>query len=808
MKKLSFLPLIVSLAACGGGGGSDNASEDQGGNGSGGQGLSAPSIKLSSTLGDITRENTPKLARVVVDLLHAGRDVHQIWDRGQYFNNFTRGEESGSCEGGGKYKIRLSDDGKRLRESYDNCSLFDYSTQQEITVNGDMQTDFSGIDASGNFQVNQIYRDYKITEGSGQWETVDAIIAYKGNNIADSGVQPQVTLTLRAVNSIEGTINAEDFRISITDSLDFISNLNGAVGVGGAVEYVGIGTTQLGFDENRGSFLLSGSGNDRGEVAIRYGAVDVLFDAGGDDQSEYGLRIPMGETGGIPLFGTEPSQPYVQTQQVGNQERRNVDGNATTSVSVLPNFGDAGGRLLGFTLQVDAVRLQGRPDDYHTPPAEELPFEYTITQPVAGLFRIETHGDLGADVAAFEATFFATNALGNESNPPLPAMIYLYRDTDSDGIADFTDDDDDNDGVPDHRDALPRDPTETEDADGDGIGDNADLDDDNDGIEDTADFYPYDRYCYLEADGDGERCLLHSVGGNSYGKILDRNGIVYFYKTGSLEVKRWDSLTQHFLPSIHLEPASVGSVGQFNTLYYAEPQHALYIKYDDRVYSRIGLNATTLVENFYVRGPSTEEAWELYGVDFAENYVVLLGQSTNGYERYSYDLTGALGATYSEARQHYDATQYRYVDSARFCTIGYKLDVVTGGFIDIASGSDFDGPCGYMRIQTGRQPIVSPDGTRAVISGGVIINADQEVVGTGNVSFRTHDIGWTNAGIYYLNSTAETLDRYDNNGELLESLPLERQETVGKLLINDDHLIWFDGALPKVVRLPLSSSKN
>ena len=59
-----------------------------------------------------------------------------------------------------------------------------------------------------------------------------------------------------------------------------------------------------------------------------------------------------------------------------------------------------------------------------------------------------------------------------------------YVDTDSDGIPDIIDPDDDNDGYLDDLDAFPLDPNEWDDTDSDGIGNNADLDDDNDGWSD------------------------------------------------------------------------------------------------------------------------------------------------------------------------------------------------------------------------------------------------------------------------------------------------------------------------------------
>lgn len=96
----------------------------------------------------------------------------------------------------------------------------------------------------------------------------------------------------------------------------------------------------------------------------------------------------------------------------------------------------------------------------------------------------------------------------------------LFGDTDDDGLPNFNDTDDDNDGVEDlsdwftldamdwgdsdgdgvgdNRDAFPNDPLEDTDTDGDGLGDRvADSDDDADGIDDSEDEYP------LDTDNDG-----------------------------------------------------------------------------------------------------------------------------------------------------------------------------------------------------------------------------------------------------------------------------------------------------------------
>ncbi|GIX07941.1 MAG: hypothetical protein KatS3mg115_2344 [Candidatus Poribacteria bacterium] len=76
-------------------------------------------------------------------------------------------------------------------------------------------------------------------------------------------------------------------------------------------------------------------------------------------------------------------------------------------------------------------------------------------------------------------------------------------DIDGDGLPNDQDEDDDNDGVLDHQDAFPLDPSEWEDADGDLIGDRMDADDDADGIGDDHNGNGTPDYRELDFDGDG-----------------------------------------------------------------------------------------------------------------------------------------------------------------------------------------------------------------------------------------------------------------------------------------------------------------
>ena len=76
-------------------------------------------------------------------------------------------------------------------------------------------------------------------------------------------------------------------------------------------------------------------------------------------------------------------------------------------------------------------------------------------------------------------------------------------DSDGDTISDVNDIDDDNDGVPDSKDAFPKDSAESIDTDGDGQGNNTDIDDDGDGVADGSDAFPFIASESKDSDGDG-----------------------------------------------------------------------------------------------------------------------------------------------------------------------------------------------------------------------------------------------------------------------------------------------------------------
>ena len=75
-------------------------------------------------------------------------------------------------------------------------------------------------------------------------------------------------------------------------------------------------------------------------------------------------------------------------------------------------------------------------------------------------------------------------------------------DTDSDGIGNAVDEDDDGDGYLDVNDSFPLDAAEHQDTDGDGVGNNTDSDDDGDDVQ-TGDEFPLNADEAFDTDGDG-----------------------------------------------------------------------------------------------------------------------------------------------------------------------------------------------------------------------------------------------------------------------------------------------------------------
>jgi uncharacterized delta-60 repeat protein len=127
--------------------------------------------------------------------------------------------------------------------------------------------------------------------------------------------------------------------------------------------------------------------------------------------------------------------------------------------------------------------------------------------------RLVTVIGIPSDAAAnavIEQTDGKLVVVGYDTGLPMKGtefMVLRYEsgqvDTDADGVVDWLDNDNDNDGVPNNTDDLPLNASESVDTDRDGIGNNADTNDDNDSLADAADAFPLDSAEWLDTDSDG-----------------------------------------------------------------------------------------------------------------------------------------------------------------------------------------------------------------------------------------------------------------------------------------------------------------
>lgn len=107
-------------------------------------------------------------------------------------------------------------------------------------------------------------------------------------------------------------------------------------------------------------------------------------------------------------------------------------------------------------------------------------------------------------------------------------------DTDSDGIADNIDLDDDNDGFPDIEDAFPLDTSESVDTDGDGIGNNADEDDDNDLVLDSDDIDDNNNGLIEITSLEQLDLIRHHLDGSALGDGIESSTLGCFIETGCI----------------------------------------------------------------------------------------------------------------------------------------------------------------------------------------------------------------------------------------------------------------------------------
>ena len=159
------------------------------------------------------------------------------------------------------------------------------------------------------------------------------------------------------------------------------------------------------------------------------------------------------------------------------------------------------GTRLGDLFGIDLPCIDGKLTWFRSLDLRMLDATKTFEWTDADLDGVLNHEDF-APLDPTEAADSDGDGVGDNADA-FPDDATESLDTDGDGIGNNADTDDDGDGVDDVVDAFPLDSTESVDTDGDGIGNNRDSDDDGDGVDDSLDAFPLDPSEAYDTDSDG-----------------------------------------------------------------------------------------------------------------------------------------------------------------------------------------------------------------------------------------------------------------------------------------------------------------
>lgn len=211
-------------------------------------------------------------------------------------------------------------------------------------------------------------------------------------------------------------------------------------------------------------------GNERVAVFIPGTLYFTLTDEDGNYEIE---RVPVGTYKVAAAKEGYCTQVVSGVVVINNTTTHNVDVDLTSCVCT--------GSMTGFAY------LVGQTDDSGIA-VNVLNTDFSSTTAIDGSWTIAgiPPGVYGVrfSKAEFNSVTIANVEITDSLDPTIVQKAYLFSsslpDNDGDGIPDYVDLDDDNDGYTDTADDFPLDPTEWLDTDNDGIGNNSDVDDDND----------------------------------------------------------------------------------------------------------------------------------------------------------------------------------------------------------------------------------------------------------------------------------------------------------------------------------------
>ena len=301
------------------------------------------------------------------------------------------------------------------------------------------------------------------------------------------------------------------------------------------------------------------------------------------------------------------------------------------------------------------------------------------------------------------------------------------------------------------------------DSDLDGIINVDDSDDDGDGIADVDDAYPLDWGCFRAIDGDGSRCTVAASLPEEYTTFLiemDANGVVYLIDRNNLQIVRWSIARQQYGFPIEVPYL---------------PNSIAYSPFHDRVFvgitngdilaiDPVGEHTTTVFANV---GLGLERLSE------AGNFLLA---SDRGGDMYTLAADGSIVDSMTFPRGSPELLRWNRVTSKMYAFIdGFPLVTFTQIPIDQQTGvfgELEDGPPADDFVLQGRLQL-SPDNSQLAAGSGDVFNAE-------TLEWEYSLVGWpadstwlpdgTLVGIEIDYTTRETtrLRHYDARGDVIE----------------------------------------
>jgi hypothetical protein len=519
--------------------------------------------------------------------------------------------------------------------------------------------------------------------------------------------------------------------------------------------------------------LLGTTGN-RAEFNFEENYTDILFYPDGTRHPVAGVRLDNRPI--VDFFDKTDSTPQAVDPQdfdhLGVQARlytirdQGVEG-ASYTIDVGGTITDLKADPLEYEVtvsQVERVTERG----FGTAELISVP-RFSLTRTAYSSFELSRQ-----DAGIYTLQVVATDTWGNVSDMQ-EFHVTILPDADGDGFLDKDDFDDDNDGVADHNDPFPKDPTETLDSDLDGIGDNADLDDDNDGTDDIGDVYPLNASCARANEGNSSGCYVEFVGNRRL--LFDTDQTLYFFEGGSRDIARWNVSEEGFVDQIVLG-SIVAADDVVNAAVIVANHNRLYLGYESGAITYISLDDIT-TEVFFA-----QVANPVGHLADAVNFLLAFHNPDRGLVSGWIPSNTTVGV-FNQSRELIAETTTGFFSLES----DYVFDAAQQLFYDKFLSGDLDINTGEIIAEQDKFPtlpfVSSPDGAFSLringeildITSGAVIGALAHVSRSNNES-ANNPAAWTGTGISYIrNSNYHRVDvddvileKFDAPGEYSRAL--------------------------------------